>query len=160
MTGILVTGMSATGKSTALHHLSRRGHTVVDTDTDEWSHWVTDPSGAADWVWREDAVAALLTGHTSGTLFVAGCKSNQGTLYPLFDHVVLLSAPADVLLSRLATRTTNPYGRTAAERAEILENLATVEPLLRATCTAEIDTTAPIEDVVTRLELIAGAATR
>ena len=156
MTTILVTGMSATGKSTALTHLSRRGHAVVDTDTDEWSHWVTDPSGARDWVWREDAVTALLTGHTTGALFVAGCKSNQGTLYPLFDHVVLLSAPADVLLTRLATRTTNPYGKTPAERAEVLANLAAVEPLLRATCTAEIDTTAPVEDVVARLEALAG----
>jgi dephospho-CoA kinase len=32
MTTILVTGMSGTGKSTALAALARRGHRVVDTD--------------------------------------------------------------------------------------------------------------------------------
>ena len=40
---VLVTGMSGTGKSTALQVLGERGHRVVDTDTDEWSHWVTLP---------------------------------------------------------------------------------------------------------------------
>jgi hypothetical protein len=30
--------------------------------------------------------------------------------YPRFDHIVLLGAPAEILIERLATRTTNPYG--------------------------------------------------
>src|SRR3954467_2277927 len=123
--------MSGTGKSTALHLLAARGHRTVDTATDEGSRWVTDAAGERDWVWREDAVAALLDGHRDGLLFVAGCKSNQGLLYPRFDHVVLLTAPAEVLLPRIAARTGNPYGKQPAERAAVLEHLAVVEPLLR-----------------------------
>ncbi|MDX6420861.1 MAG: hypothetical protein QOG28_5481, partial [Trebonia sp.] len=57
MPKVLVTGMSGTGKSAALQELGERGHRVVDTDTDQWSHWVTSPDGSPDWIWREDAIA-------------------------------------------------------------------------------------------------------
>ncbi|MFI9387958.1 AAA family ATPase [Kutzneria sp. NPDC052558] len=147
MTKVLVTGMSGTGKSSALRALSVRGHRTVDTDSSRWSRWE-----GADWIWREDAMSALLA--TPGPLFVAGCKSNQGRFYPLFDHIVLLSAPADVLLARIAARTDNPYGKLPAERAEILANLTAVEPLLRATCTLELDATAPPDHVVRQLETL------
>jgi shikimate kinase len=147
---VLVTGMSGTGKSSALAGLAALGHRTVDTDTDRWSHWV-----GGDWVWREDAMTELLTGHREGALFVSGCKTNQGRFYPLFDHVVLLSAPADVLMARVTARTTNPYGRRPEQRAEILANLAAVEPLLRATATHELDATAPLGDVVQGLHRIA-----
>jgi thymidylate kinase len=149
---ILITGMSGTGKSTVLNHLKKRGHQTVDTDSDEWSCWVTAPNGFRDWIWREDAIREMLSGHSRGRLFVAGCKSNQGKFYPLFDHVVLLSAPTDVLMKRIAERTNNPYGKFPAERQEILRNIKEVEPMLRATATAEFDTSAPIYETVAHLE--------
>jgi RNase adaptor protein for sRNA GlmZ degradation len=152
MAKVLVTGMSGTGKSAALQALGERGHRVVDTDSDQWSHWVTLPNGSSDWIWREDAIAALLASQGHGHLFVAGCKSNQGKFYPQFDHIALLSAPADVLLARIAARTSNPYGKLPAERAQILRDLAEVEPLLRATATVEIDASSPLAQVVRRLE--------
>jgi adenylate kinase family enzyme len=152
---ILVTGMSGSGKSSALRLLGERGHRVVDTDTDEWSRWITLADGSRDWVWREDAVARLLADQVAGALFVAGCKSNQGIFYDRFDHVVLLSAPLDVLLGRIAGRRDNPYGKRAEEREEIASYVATVEPLLRATSTLEIDASAPLERVVDRLEELA-----
>lgn len=65
--------------------------------------------------------------------------------------MVLLSAPADVLLRRIESRTTNPYGKNAAERVLILDHLREVEPLLRATCTHEIDASRPLDDVVAEL---------
>ena len=152
MPKVLVTGMSGTGKSAALRMLGERGHHVVDTGTEQWSHWVTLPDGSPDWIWREDAVSALLASHRHGHLFVAGCKTNQGKLYPQFDHIALLSAPADVLLARIAARTSNPYGKHPAERTQILRDLAEVEPLLRATATIEIDGSAPLSQVVRHLE--------
>lgn len=155
MAAVLITGMSGTGKSTAVRGLAARGHAAVDTDADLWREWVTLPDGSRDWIWREAAVRELLTAPRGGHLFVAGCVSNQGRFYPLFDQVVLLSAPGPVLLERVAARTGNPYGKSAAERAEILGYLATVEPLLRATATAEIDAVLPVADVVRRLEELA-----
>jgi dephospho-CoA kinase len=145
--------MSGTGKSTALRLLAERGHHVVDTDTDEWSRWVTLPDGSTDWIWREDAMADLLA--TRQSVFVAGCKSNQGMFYPRFDHIALLSAPAEVMLARVAARTTNPYGKTAEQQAEILRYVAEVQPRLRATATVEIDAAMPLAEVVRRLEDLA-----
>ncbi len=77
--------------------------------------------------------------------------SNQGRFYPQFDAVVLLSAPADVLLRRLESRSTNDYGKAADERALILSHLEKAEPLLRATCTHELDAAEPLEEIVTQL---------
>ncbi|MGW4407030.1 AAA family ATPase [Nonomuraea sp. NPDC004702] len=155
MAKILVTGMSGSGKSTALEMLAARGHRAVDTDTDQWSHWVTLSDGSADWVWRETAISDLLADHGEGALFVAGCKSNQGRFYPQFDHVVLLSAPAEIMLARIVRRTNNPFGKRPEEREAILRDLANVEPLLRATSTVEIDASAPIDEVVQQLEELA-----
>lgn len=145
---VLVTGMSGTGKSSVLPKLAERGHRVVDTDTDQWSQWVVDREGRRDWVWRKDAITELLKGHRDGTLFVAGCKTNQKEFYPLFEHVVLLHAPASVLLERIATRSTNDYGKSADERDEILRNLEVIEPLLHISATAKIDASAPLAEVV------------
>jgi len=154
MPKVLVTGMSGTGKSAALDLLGQRGHRVVDTDTDEWSRWVTLPDGSADWIWREDAIARLLASHDKGHLFVAACKTNQGMFYPRFDHIALLTAPAEVLLARIAARTSNPYGKSPGERALILRHLAEVEPRLRATATIVIDAAAPLDQVVRQLEAL------
>ena len=60
------------------------------------------------------------------------------------------------MLQRIAARESNDFGKTAAERDQILNDLATVEPLLRAGATAEIDTRAPLDEIVDALERIAG----
>ena len=151
MRRVLVTGMSGTGKSTALVELERRGFQVVDTDDPPWSEWSEDAGG---YVWREDLVADLLEEDDARTLYVSGTVSNQGRFYPRFDAVVLLSAPAEVLLRRIETRTTNDYGKTPAERALVIEHIAQVEPLLRAGCTHEVDAAQPLGDVVDQLAAI------
>jgi adenylate kinase family enzyme len=149
---VLVTGMSGTGKSTVLAELARRGFQVVETDDAPWSEWSEADGG---YVWREDLVEELLSREDGGSLYVSGTVSNQGCFYPRFDAVVLLSAPVDVLLRRIDARTTNDYGKTAEERALILSHVAQVEPLLRATCTHQIDATQPLDDVVAQLVEIA-----
>ena len=146
MRRILVTGMSGTGKSSALAELARRGFRTVDTDEPGWS--VEDADGG-QW-WDEERIAALLA-EDGPTLYVSGTATNQGRFYDRFDAVVLLSAPAEALLYRIAGRTTNEYGKSEEERELILEHLREVEPLLRATCTHEIDATLPLVDIVTRL---------
>ena len=151
---VLVTGMSGTGKSTALAELAQRGFRVVETDREPWSEWSETDGG---YVWREELIEELLAGEDGPTLYVSGAVSNQGRFYPRFDAVVLLSAPLDVLLRRIDHRTTNGYGKSTAERAQIVQNHAEVEPLLRATCTHEIDATQPVDAVVSQLAAIGAA---
>lgn len=152
MRRVLVTGMSGAGKSRALAELSKRGFQVLDTDDPGWTVWSDVEDG---YVWREDRIAELLARETGPPLFVSGTVSNQGKFYPRFDAVVLLSAPADVLLTRLENRTTNSYGKTPEERELVLEHLAEVKPLLRRTCTHEIDATQPLMTVVNQLAELA-----
>jgi hypothetical protein len=140
--------MSATGKSSALVELRKLGFEAVDTDDGGFTEWSTEETG---YVWHEDRIAELLARDHDVPLYVSGTVSNQGRFYPQFDAVVLLSVSAEVLLGRIADRSTNDYGKTQEERDLILEHLATVEPLLRATCTHEIDASQPLDEVVAEL---------
>jgi shikimate kinase len=144
MKRILLTGMSGTGKSTLIAALAARGYAAVDMDEPGWSEHTAD----GDWVWREDRVQEFLARAEGDALFVGGCATNQVRFYPQLDAIVLLSAPASVLIERLATRTNNPYGKRPDELAEVLGYLETVEPLLRRGATHEIDTSTPFEDVL------------
>ena len=144
MKRVLLTGMSGTGKSSIIQELVVRGYKAVDTD-DGWCQ--PQPDGRQ--MWREDAIQQLLTTEDADVLFVAGCEENQGKLLPRFDHVVLLSAPLETLLERLATRTDNAYGKTPEELGRFLDDVRTVEPLLRRVASAEIRTTVPLNEVVT-----------
>jgi hypothetical protein len=143
--------MSGTGKSSAMAELERLGFAVVDTDEPGWTEWSEQEAGL---VWREDRIAELLAVEGEVPLYVSGTVPNQGRFYRDFDAIVLLSAQADVLLGRIESRTTNDYGKTAGERDLILGHLAEVEPLLRATCTHEIDAAQPLEAIVAQLVAI------
>ena len=148
MRRVLVTGMSGTGKSSALAALQRRGFQVLDTDEPGWTEWSDQEAG---YVWREERIADFLAREDGPSLYVSGTVSNQGRFYSRFDAVVLLSAPPEVLLARIENRSTNPFGKTPEQRETILRDLAEVEPLLRRTCTHEIDATQPLTVIVDRL---------
>lgn len=159
MAVIFITGMSGTGKSTALAGLGRLGHRVVDTDVGGWTEDIARPdSSGTERLWREDRIDALITDHerSGAPLFLAGTVPNQVRFYPRFTEIVLLSAPLDVMLGRVAARTTNPFGKTAGERERIAADTAEVEPLLRTAATIEIDTRRPLAEVVDRLAALAG----
>jgi shikimate kinase len=154
-----VTGMSGTGKSSALAELGRRGYRVVDTDDPGWREYreYVEPSElhGGEWLWVEERMTELLDSDDGRSLFVQGCVRNQSKFYDRFNAVVLLSAPAEVILDRVAYRTTNNYGKTKSERAMILDDLARVEPLLREGCTHELDASRPLAEVVADLVAIA-----
>ena len=144
---ILITGMSGTGKSTLIEHLDARGYRAVDVDQPDWSQYAPD----GEWVWRENRIRSLLSQHEDGVLFLSGCASNQVKFYRDFDEIVLLSAPETIMRERLATRTTNSFGKHPDELAHIMDNLRNVEPLLRRVATLEIDTSAPLAEVTDTL---------
>jgi dephospho-CoA kinase len=144
--------MSATGKSSVVRELVARGYKAVDTD-DGWCEPL--PDGRQQW--REDAVRHLLDTEDADVLFVAGCEANQVGFHPRFDQIILLSAPIETMLERLATRITNPFGKSAEERQQVLDDTAAVEPLLRGVADHEVVTTAPLGEVVTTVLRLVGA---
>ena len=160
MSRILVTGISGTGKSSVLSELGRQGYRVVDTDDQGWREYRKYPEPIdelhrGEWLWVEERMNSLLDVEHGRSLFVGGGAGNRAKFYDRFDAVVLLSAPTDVILDRVARRTTNDYGKASLERAEILADLAEIEPLLRNSCTHELDTSRPLDAVVADLISIA-----
>jgi shikimate kinase len=156
MKRVLLTGMSGTGKSTVIRELARLGHKAIDLDEPGWSELAnvagqTGPSafGAGrDWIWREECVQDLLSVEDADVLFLCGCAPNQVNFYLQFDHIVLLSAPVPLMIERMATRTTNPYGKQPDELAMVLQHKQTVEPMLRRVASLEVDTTVSVDRVV------------
>src|SRR4051812_45689547 len=128
MSRILLTGMPGTGKSSALAELAGRGYRVVDTDDPGWCEYrkyaeQRDELHRGEFLWVEERMKRLLDSDDGRSLIVAGRVQNQSKFYDRFDAVVLLSAPADVILDRVARRTTNEYGKAPLDRAEILVDL-------------------------------------
>lgn len=134
--------MSGAGKSTLLEELARRGHITVDTDYDGWTVGQTR--------WDEPRMTELLTGNAN--VIVSGTVENQGRFYPLFDHVVLLSAPVEVLIDRVTTRLNNPYGQSSEEQADIHRYVVDVEPLLRRGASLELDGRLPVAQLADMIE--------
>lgn len=161
MKRILLTGMSGTGKSTLISELAARGYKAIDADCDEFSKWIEVVGDSdtfespvdvdRDWVWREDCIQDLLSTEDADMLFLSGCAENMPRFFPQFDHIVLLSAPTDVIVERLGTRTNNLYGKHPDEITRVLGLVERVEPLLRHAAGHEIDTNACLEDVVATL---------
>lgn len=142
---ILLTGMSGTGTSTILSRLATLGWEAIDTDFGDWK----TPGPDGDMIWDESKLDRLLAdAEPERNLAISGCVANQGRFYDRFDAVVLLTAPIEVLLERVMRRTTNRYGKTPAERAEIRANTEYVKPLLRASADLVIDTSQASEDEV------------
>jgi shikimate kinase len=142
---VLITGMSGAGKSSLVHELRRRGLRAFDADEDGFS----EPRADGRWGWRSERVAELLDEPGDGPLFFAGCSEEQATLP--FDYRVLLTAPVDVLLERLRTRTGNRYGQSPAQQEQVLADLAEVEPLLLRSADLVLETIEPPERVVDML---------
>lgn len=162
MKRVLITGMSATGKSSLISKLAGLGYKAVDADVGGWSEWVEvdgNPTGTKegwDWVWQERRIQDLLSVQDTDVLFLAGCAKNMGKFYPQFDHIVLLSAPSEVIVGRLEKRTNNPYGKRPEEVAQVLANTSEVEPILRRVAHHEVDTSASLDTVVTQVLRLVG----
>jgi dephospho-CoA kinase len=146
-----------TGKSSVIVELAKRGLKAIDADSPDYSHWVSangNPTGAKDghdWVWQEARIQELLDSNDAEVLFVSGCAANMGKFFEQFDHIILLSAPTEIILERLQSRTSNPYGKRPEEVAQVLHNLETIEPLLRNAATHEIDTSQKLEQVISEI---------
>jgi hypothetical protein len=134
---VWVTGNSGVGKSTACELLKSRGEVAVDADWEGYSRWVDRTSGRvvtdppypvpAGWLerfaWRIDRqqVETLAASTGEHTAFLFGSVENERDAWDLFDVVVCLVADSETLRHRLATRTTNSFGKHPEELAAVLK---------------------------------------
>lgn len=138
---VLLTGVSGTGKSSLVKELRRRDYVAYDADDDGFSQ----PRPDGSWGWRLSLVRSLFDQHDDWFLFFAGCSDEQTQLG--FDLKVLLTAPVEVILERLRTRTTNSFGKAQPERDRVLADMDWVLPLLRTSADIIVDTTKPVSEV-------------
>jgi broad-specificity NMP kinase len=108
--------MSGVGQLSVAARFSELGYKAVDTDYGGFS--VVDEGGYQHW--DVDRVGRLLATEDVDVLCVVGSDDSQVVFYPDFDHIVLLSAPRDVMIERLTSRTNNRFGKSPDELARLL----------------------------------------
>lgn len=158
----LITGVAGTGKSTASRELRRRGYAAYDTEegfsyhihkvTGERAVYPANPT--PEWyeqherVFDEKILENLFKKHTDEPLFIASITANQAKYYPQFDKLFLLTAPDEIIIHRLGTRTNNYFGRNPLELQRVIGRHQQFDDELKACGAIEIDATQPIGKMV------------
>lgn len=174
---VLVTGVSAAGKSTLARRLAAHGQPAVSLDghpglcdwVDEHGTpvpWPTDPDRSwlarHRWVWHADVLdrliaAAVAEAGEAAALFLCGRADNAYELRDRFDAVVVLTIDRAVAARRLdAAERGNPFGRMGDSRAAILDGLDAYQRALTGWADAVVDGRPPVAEVAD--ELLTAAA--
>ncbi|MGN9816376.1 hypothetical protein ACTMUQ_13680 [Streptomyces sp. SD11] len=164
MTLVWVTGNSGAGKSTVGGVLRARGYVALDADEDGFSRWIDRatgelvvdppdpvPEGWLDrygWVIVRDRVEALVEESRSRVAFLCGSAENEADVRALFDLTVCLVIDDNTLRNRLATRTTNTFGRHPEELAAALKWNPLLQSLHESRGATVIDASRPLPEVV------------
>ncbi|MBQ0850849.1 hypothetical protein J8N05_22055 [Streptomyces sp. BH-SS-21] len=164
MTLVWVTGNSGAGKSTVGAVLRGRGHVALDADEDGFSRWIDRatgevgvdppdpvPGGWLDrygWAIVRERVEALVEESRTRVAFLCGSAENEADVLDLFDLTVCLVIDDDTLRHRLATRTTNTFGRHPEELAAALKWNPLTQPMYESRGATVIDASRPPAEVV------------
>jgi hypothetical protein len=160
---VWVTGVSGSGKSSVCEILRSQGRMAVDADWEGFSQWVHRgtgepvqdppypvPEGWLDdfaWMVRPEAVERLAAGLGSRVCFLCGGFENEVEVMPFFDRVVCLVVDESTLRDRLASRTTNAFGRHPEELRAALSWRLAFDDQFRKCGAAIIDATQPLRVV-------------
>lgn len=173
---VWVTGTSGSGKSSVCEVLKGQGHLAIDADGEGYSHWVDRVTGDVvldppypvppDWLehfaWTisVERVQSLATTANSGVTLLCGGAENELDVWRYFDHVVCLVIDDETLRRRLATRTTNEFGKLPNELEAALARNQDAEDQYRRLGATVIDATRPLDAVARNVLAIARTATR
>jgi dephospho-CoA kinase len=137
---VYVTGISASGKSTVLEELRKRGYRAYGVDEDGFGRWVDRRTGEEHqlpedrrsldlhkWIAEHDWVVdveriALLSDQSSRKgeiVYLCGVASGDAEVWEYFDQVCALVVDDDTIRERVARRT-NVFGKRPSELAQIL----------------------------------------
>jgi hypothetical protein len=165
---IWVTGNSGTGKSTVRLELARRGYPSFDTDEDGITVWRRRATGEqvsypADghhpetwlddhgWMINRPRVEQLAELAQEQTVFLCGSVENEDEVRHLFGTVVCLVLDESTLRARIATRTTNEFGKKPQELEAILKWNPTMEATYRDWGALVVDANQPLADIVDQI---------
>ena len=137
-------GVSTGTVKTQLHRARATGERVVDRPHPLPSRW------RDDFAWHIDTevVRALAAELIDGLGFVAGTVENEADAWELFDHVVCLVVDEETLRYRLATRTTNAFGKDPVELEMAVAANRGASDRCRTYGATVIDATQPVDAVV------------
>ena len=171
---VAVNGIPGAGKSSIYAKLKSLGYDAWDTDADGLSEWrdratkaaVAEPADwhdpvetrAIEYRVRRDRVAALHDRARDHVVYLCGCAGGEEEFWDLLDLVICVSIDDDTLRQRLATRTTNDYGKAPHELASILAANATWADDYARFGAVVIDGTKPLDEVVAEVVRVAEAA--
>lgn len=163
---IYITGISGTGKTAVAAALKARGYEAYDADGEGFNSWydrktnkkVKVPKGAdphtREWqeknIWNmsREKVEELAAKAKNKTIFFCGVTANEREMWDLFSKVICLTADEKTLRHRLATRTSNDYGKAPHELAEIIEWHQPHQETHRKSNSILIDSTKPLNEIV------------
>lgn len=164
---VWVTGNSGAGKSTVGGVLRARGYVALDADDDGFSRWIDRASGEVvvdppdpvpegwldryGWVIVRERVEVLVEESRSRVAFLCGSAENEAGVRDLFDLTVCLVIDEDTLRHRLATRTTNTFGRHPEELAAALKWNPLLQSIYESSGATVIDASRPLAEVVGRV---------
>lgn len=158
MKNYLITGVAGTGKSTIAKQLRKRGYAAYDTE-EGFSYYIDKRTGercaypkqpSPEWyqnherVFDEKVLMNLLKKHSAEPLFIASITANQAKYYDQFDKIFLLTAPDEVIVHRLGTRTNNYFGRHPLDLQRVIGRHQQFDDELKAIGAQPVDSTKPI----------------
>ncbi|GAA1380975.1 hypothetical protein [Catellatospora chokoriensis] len=166
MKTVLVTGVSATGKSALARWLAEHGHHAVSLDghpglcdwVDDQGHsvpWPTQPDlrwlSQHRWVWRPEVLDAVITaaaGSDARVLFLCGRADNAPELAERFHAIIGLFIDSSTMTARLDEPSRgNPFGRMGDSRRFVIDNLDGDQRLLADWVDAIVDAGRPLAQV-------------
>ncbi|MBG9987575.1 AAA family ATPase [Aerococcaceae bacterium DSM 111176] len=137
---VLITGMSGVGKSTVLRHLDEVA-IKVELDEEDWMVWSEEYQ---EEVINIERLIELFESNPDRDIFLSGTAINQGKIYPYLDAVITLTAPLEIMKSRIQSRTDNPFGKSETEWAKIVADKEEFEARIISGSDLVINTDQPI----------------
>jgi shikimate kinase len=163
---VYITGISGAGKSAVCHELKSRGYEAHEMDQEDNAVWVNRKTGEvtpmADapavkpdtWLeeqeWRvvRRKVEALAQRAHRRIVFLCGTTANENEVWDLFSRVIYLAIDEPTLRRRLASRTSNVFGKRPNELEAILLWHKIGEADYQRFGAVTIDATLPLHEVV------------
>ena len=174
---VLVAGISGAGKSAVCTELQRRGYEAHDLDLDGNTVFVNRETGEVvpghgsrsadstewfdthDWCVVPEKIEAIAAQSGGRTVFLCGMTKNEHEISHLLASVVYLSIDAETIQHRVASRSSNDFGKAQHEMAAILEWHEFAEEQHRQAGAVIVDATRPLNQVVDDVIRAAGAPT-